>query len=71
MDEYRQAFEYIDPKYHADFAQFIENGEMTPEFEGYVNGDERAQKGVELVLDISCAGLQNIFDKLKGLEGKL
>ncbi|MBI5066372.1 hypothetical protein HZA97_09135 [Candidatus Woesearchaeota archaeon] len=57
---YDDAIKLIEPKYHADFAKFVENGEANKEFLEYLDSNENAQKAVDILFETTAIGLEEI-----------
>lgn len=57
---YEAALTHIEPKYHSQFIMLTETGEASPEFLGYLDNNEQAQKACEMVFEAQANSLQNL-----------
>jgi hypothetical protein len=49
--------ELVEPRFHGAFRKFIDSGELDPDFEAYLDSDERCQRAVDLAAEAQLKAL--------------
>ena len=62
---YEDVLKGIEPKYHSQFIMLTETGEASPEFLGYLDNNEQAQKACEMVFEAHARSLHKALQSLR------
>jgi hypothetical protein len=49
--------ELVEPRFHEAFRRFIDSGDLDPDFEAYLDSDERCQRAVDLAAEAQLKAL--------------
>lgn len=58
----------IDPKWHADFMSFVETGEASLGFQGFLNANVACQEAMDRAISLDSAGFEELAEFLKFKE---